>query len=85
MNSGIDFEEVKNSINQINEVIQPLKRRALTYDRIILFYLSLGLLITSCISILVGVEVHAILSLIVAFIYLIGLVFLIKKIKILNQ
>ena len=77
--SRLDFET---TIEDVNSVMKPLRGRVAWCDRLILFYLIIGLLVTAILGVIFGVFVHYGVSIAIAVIYLTVfsiIVFIVKR------
>ena len=61
--------------------MKPFKDKVAYYDRIVLFYLFIGMLVMATLAIILGILVNFGISIVIAIIYFVGLTFLIVRTK----
>jgi hypothetical protein len=81
VDSGLSYSELESSIAKINNLLLPFKERIAQCDRICILYGVLGVIMVSILSVVCGIYVSFILSLVLSFLYIVGLVFLLYKSK----
>ncbi len=81
MDSGLSYGELENSIIKVTKLLLPFKEKIAECDRICILYGIIGVLMVSILSVVCGIYVSFILSLVLSFLYLVGLVFLLYKSK----
>jgi hypothetical protein len=66
---NVDEAELRRTISTMNFILRPLRGKLACYDRIILFYLLIGLLVTASLGVIIGILVHYVVSMIVGVLY----------------
>lgn len=79
--SEIPYSEFENSVHRINAIVKPLKVKHSFYDKVLLLYLILGILVVGALAIVLGVFVHFSVAIVMAFVYFAGFVLLLLKIR----
>lgn len=75
------IEKMEDALVTINTMVRPLKSKIAKYDRIILLYVLIGLMVTIGLAIIALRFIHFSLSIIIVLIYFIILAILIKVLK----
>jgi hypothetical protein len=75
------MEEIKQTIDQANRILGPLRGRVARIDKFLLFYLIIGIALVGTLAVIIGILVHFLISLFIAIIYISILIIVLCKTK----
>lgn len=84
-NFGIERQELQDTVNLINKTLDPFKSKQSLFEKMIMFYLFIGLLLAVGLGFIFALFVHFAIAIVIGVLYGLGLVFLLVKTKLLNH